>query len=310
MKCRMLLAIAWTMVASASTTTLWGAEPTQPTAAENSAELKVGVSYDIIAEIVSETRDGRTQPVLRAGRFIIPADSSGVNLQYRFDDPGLDYTSTRLRKSNLYSVTEGRYLRELESEQIVALPPGEYRFEVGGSPGAAGDLTITVIPGAPGARPPVPPVSTGSTAPPTTKPSPPTPPNDDETQSVMKAVAGAWSGSYTVEKITGDVSGLGTVVGRRAIGFTIQPDEAGFNAEGVVWMPPGWFGQAGRGSLEGKSVWFYVTGKPTVRGILYIDFKGTVNDAANTMAGSLTGYMPKGESSEEVFRGSWEMKRK
>lgn len=133
---------------------------------------------------------------------------------------------------------------------------------------------------------------------------------DEDTRAVIQAIAGAWSGSYTVEKVVGNVTDLGTVVGRRAMGFTIQPDEGGIKTNGAVWMPPGWFGQAGSGSLKGNSVWLIVVGKPTTRGVLVIQFKGTVNDTADAMAGTLSGYMPKGETSEEVFQGTWKMNRK
>ena len=328
MKSRMVNVVAWTMVAWVSTMITVGAEP-PPTAVEKPAILKTGNSYSVVAEIVSETLNGQQQPVLRAGRFIIPADASGVNLQYRFDDPEVGYTSTKLRKSNLYSVTEQRYLRELESNPILALPPGEYRFEIGGSPGAGGELTMTVVPGAPGTKTLVPPTSTSSTMPPSvkpdsfntsppTKPSPPATPIDTETQTVIKDITGGWSGSYTVEKISGDVSGLGTVTGRRAIGVNIQPDESNMPLDkgssiilsGAVWMPPGWFGKPTLGKIERKSIRFYLVSQPMARGVLIIDFKGTVDTAGGAMEGTLRGYMPRGDKSEELFQGTWAMKRK
>lgn len=312
MNLRICIALAWVMFAWASTTLSAADEPPAWPDADRSGALKVGASYAVIAEVVSETRDGQTRPMLRAGSFIIPEGASGVNLQYRFEDPGLGFTSTKLRMSNLYSVTERRYLHELETKPIVALPPGEYRLEIGGSSGAGGELTVTVVPGVPGTASPPPgakPDAVGTSPPTTTVP--PATPDDDETQAVSEAVAGAWSGSYTVEKITGDASGFGTVQGRRALGLTIQPGDHGLiDTTGTVWVPPGTFGRAGSGSLERKSIWFYVTGKPTARGVLFIHFRGTVDPAAGSMQGTLKGYLPKGDSSEEIFQGTWQMKRK
>ena len=260
---------------------------------------------------------GDSQPERRAGLFTIPMDTLGVDLKFRYQDPNTGYSSTTLKGSNLYSVTQNRYLRELESVQIYNLPPGDYRFEVGGTPGSSGELTVTVAPGTP--FPPTARTGNGATGTPTTKTkdsptpptttnvTPPTPPLDEET--TMKALDRAWSGIYTIDKITGPVDGLGQVQGKRAISVTFRRGETGVNASGAVWMPPGWFGNAGGGIVEpGGVVKFYVLSKQLNRGVLSIYYTGLYDPKTNSMKGTLIGYLPKGESSEAVFEGSWYLK--
>jgi len=80
------------------------------------------------------------------GEFTVPKGSQATKLKYSFSDPKLDYASTKLRGSNIYSVTEKRYMRELDTDPDFVLPPGEYKFVVGGSPGATGTLSFTTVP--------------------------------------------------------------------------------------------------------------------------------------------------------------------
>ncbi len=93
----------------------------------------------------------------RPGGFTIPKGSSGAKLTYSFYDPKSDYRSTKLRGSNIYSVTEHRYMDELTTNPNFVLPPGEYKFVVGGQPGALGNLTYTLVPTGPGSTKPPPP---------------------------------------------------------------------------------------------------------------------------------------------------------
>ncbi len=269
------------------------------------------------SSIAAQVLQGESQPERRAGLFTIPSDMLGVDLKFLYQDPNTGYTSTTLKGSNLYSVTQNRYLRELESVQIYNLPPGDYRFEVGGTPGSSGELTVTVVPGTP--FPPTTRTGNGATDTPTTNtkvtPTPPTttnvtppaPPLDEE--ATMKALDRAWSGVYTIDKITGPVEGLGQVQGKRAISITFRRGETGVNASGTVWMPPGWFGNAGGGIVEpGGVVRFHVLSKQLNRGVLSIYYKGLYDPKTDSMKGTLTGYMPKGESSEAVFEGTWYLK--
>ncbi len=91
------------------------------------------------------------------GSFTIPKGSQATKLKYSFADPKSDYTSTKLRGSNIYSVTEKRYMHELDKDPNFVLPPGEYKFVVGGSPGATGSLSYTTVPSSGTSSPPKPP---------------------------------------------------------------------------------------------------------------------------------------------------------
>lgn len=246
------------------------------------------------------------------GEFTIPKGSLGASLQYRFTDPTTDYTSTKLRGSNIYSVTEKRYLRELDTDPSFKLPPGDYRFVVGGTVGARGVLTYSIVVGVQENPPPG--TIGGTSLPPPSPPIEPTsnpPRNDDEaTTAAMKALVGGWGGTYTVERVTGDATGLGTVQGKRAIGIAVQRDAAGLQATGSVWVPPGWFGRPGRVNVDGSTVWFNVNGRPMGGKTLVLSFSGTLNAATGTISGELIGFVTKTDVSEEVFRGTWHMTRK
>lgn len=91
------------------------------------------------------------------GEFTIPKGSKGTKLKYNFHDPKSDYSSTKLNGRNIYSVTEHRYMDELDKNPDFELPPGDYKFVVGGKPGASGTLTYTTVPSSdtkPPAKPP------------------------------------------------------------------------------------------------------------------------------------------------------------
>jgi hypothetical protein len=260
----------------------------------------------VAAQVVVDDSAGGARPERRVGAFTIPKDTLGVDIKYDFNDPNIEISSTKLGGGNVFSVTENRYLRELESVQILVLPPGEYTFEVGGTPGSKGELTITVAPGTP--------LSTTRTnnpsntvPPPTgTTVTPPGPSDDEQIAETSKAIERSWSGQYTIEKITGNVSGMGQVLGKRAMQIKFERDEMGMNARGAVWMPPAWFGNAGGGIVEpGQVVRFHVLSKQFERGVLSIFYKGIYDPKSGTIKGTLIGYRPKGESSEAVFEGTW-----
>ena len=87
------------------------------------------------------------------GAFTIPKGSTATKLKYEFSDPKSDQKSTKLTGSNIYSVTEHRYMHELDKDPDFKLPPGDYKFVVGGYPGAMGNLTYTTVP-VPAKQPP------------------------------------------------------------------------------------------------------------------------------------------------------------
>jgi hypothetical protein len=74
-------------------------------------------------------------------------------------------------------------------------------------------------------------------------------------------------------------------------------------------MPPAWFGNAGGGIVEpGGVVRFHVQSKLFNRGVLSIYYKGVYDPKTDSMKGTLIGYLPKGETSEPVFEGTWYLK--
>jgi hypothetical protein len=261
-----------------------------------------GVSR-VAAQVIDSKETGRSQPQRQAGAFRIPVGSIGTNLEYRYRDPNLDYSSSRLTGSNIYSITENRYLRELEFVPIYRLPPGDYQFEVGGMPGAHGELTVSIVPGNP------PTTTTVTQTPTTTDDTAQKPPQDQEVSDTLKALDRAWSGQYTIEKVTGNMEGLGAVLGRRHFSVKMRPDNIGFSAEGAVWIPPGRFGWAAGGLVQQHRVInFYVASKETDRGSLLISFKGVYDPQTNSLKGTLIGNMVQGDSSNPVFEGSWYLK--
>ena len=80
------------------------------------------------------------------GSFTIPKGSAGTKLDYEFFDPKSGTRLTKLNGRNVYSVTEHRYMGELDKDPDFPLPPGDYRFVVGGQPGATGRLRFTEVP--------------------------------------------------------------------------------------------------------------------------------------------------------------------
>jgi len=110
-----------------------------------------GTLHTVEARVTSPSGTGSGTNVLaekQPGSFTIPKGSQATKLKYSFADPKLDYASTKLRGSNIYSVTEKRFMRELDKDPNFALPPGDYRFVVGGSPGATGTLSFMTAPSA------------------------------------------------------------------------------------------------------------------------------------------------------------------
>ncbi len=79
------------------------------------------------------------------GQFTVPEGYVATNFKYHFQDPATGYTSTRLGPSSIYSVTHGRSVREAAANPGFELPPGKYKFVVGGRPGAYGSLSFRLV---------------------------------------------------------------------------------------------------------------------------------------------------------------------
>ena len=80
------------------------------------------------------------------GEFTIPEGMTARNFKYRFHDPKSKIKLDKLSGSNIYSITEKRYVTEATSGPDFELPPGKYKFVVGGRPGAYGSLSFDVAP--------------------------------------------------------------------------------------------------------------------------------------------------------------------
>jgi hypothetical protein len=82
----------------------------------------------------------------RPGEFAIPKGSKAKDFKYHFHDPKSGQTLTKLRGNNVYSVTLHRYMKEFDTNPNFELPAGDYKFVVGGKPGAKGTLSYTAVP--------------------------------------------------------------------------------------------------------------------------------------------------------------------
>lgn len=77
----------------------------------------------------------------QVGEFTIPEGQIAQGLKFHFADPKTGFESDKIRKGNIYSVTRRKFVGDQET-----LPPGVYRFVVGGLPGSMGNLTFTTVP--------------------------------------------------------------------------------------------------------------------------------------------------------------------
>lgn len=109
-------------------------------------EEKQGTIHTATASMDYPTNVGvDIQAKKQPNEFTIPKGSKGTKLKYQFYNPKSGHTLTKLHGSNIYSVTEKRYMHELDSNPDFELPAGQYRFVIGGDPGATGTLSYTTV---------------------------------------------------------------------------------------------------------------------------------------------------------------------
>jgi len=107
-----------------------------------------GTVHTVTASMDYPTAGGvGIQAEKRPGEFTIPKGAKGTKLKYQFFNPKSGNTLTKLNGRSIYSVTEKRYMHELDGNPDFELPPGDYKFVVGGEPGATGTLTYTTAQG-------------------------------------------------------------------------------------------------------------------------------------------------------------------
>jgi hypothetical protein len=92
------------------------------------------------ARVVSGT--GAIQAQLEPWKFTVPAGKTAVNLSCERHNPASNWSSTALCK--VYSVTQKRDMVDGQGNPVTSLPPGTYRFAVGGEPGATGIFKYTL----------------------------------------------------------------------------------------------------------------------------------------------------------------------
>ena len=130
MKVRLVAVVVALGASLISSGLLFSAEPEEKT---------VSVS----ARVVSDFGQGAGIHVKKEpGQFTVPEGQKATELKYSFHDPKTGFESTKLTDSSVYSVTEGKYVDVSGDGGSLALPPGKYRFVVGGGPGAAGTLSF------------------------------------------------------------------------------------------------------------------------------------------------------------------------
>ncbi|HDQ93458.1 MAG TPA: hypothetical protein ENN89_04975 [Synergistetes bacterium] len=100
-------------------------------------------TYSVTAYV--ESGSGAIQAVLKPAEFTIAAGTTGTVTKFWWSDPKSGNSSEKLGYGgNIYSITQGRDWKDQNGNPIYQLPPGKYRFIVGGYPGAKGVLTYQV----------------------------------------------------------------------------------------------------------------------------------------------------------------------
>ena len=87
------------------------------------------------------------------GEFTVPEGHTATNFKYSFHDPKSKVKLDKLTGSSIYSITEKRYISEAANSPDFELSPGEYKFVVGGRPGAYGSLSYEIIVGQVASKP-------------------------------------------------------------------------------------------------------------------------------------------------------------
>lgn len=99
--------------------------------------------HSVTAHVVSGTGDIKAE--LQPVEFTIPAGTTGTVTKFHWSDPSSGSSSDKLGVGgSIYSITQKKSWKDQDGNPIFQLPPGEYRFTAGGSPGAYATLTYQV----------------------------------------------------------------------------------------------------------------------------------------------------------------------
>jgi len=137
-----------------------------------------GVMHTIDARVTYSSGTSAGTNVLaerQPGFFKVPAGQVARHFKYYFVDPKLNIERDKLNNHTIYCETTKSWVEIPADPAMLELPSGEYKFVVGGTPGAGGTLNFRTFASS-GVAPP----------PPDGKPQPPTirrPPPGDTTKS-------------------------------------------------------------------------------------------------------------------------------
>ena len=136
---RFLVRASYGLVASVLTS----AATTFCVAAPPPGEDMAGKRMSVEASIDHASGDPYIMARRRTGDFTIPDGYRAVNFRYAWGDPTSGRESSRLSPKNLEAV-KGWVPQDIGAPGT-SLGPGRYRFSVGGTPGAMGTLSFTLV---------------------------------------------------------------------------------------------------------------------------------------------------------------------
>ena len=105
------------------------------------------------------------------GYFTVPAGQVARHFKYYFVDPTSSIERDKLNNRTIYCETSKSWVEIPADPRALELPPGDYKFVVGGTPGASGTLNFRTF--ASGGAAPPPPGGDKRPPPPIRKPPPP-----------------------------------------------------------------------------------------------------------------------------------------
>lgn len=104
-----------------------------------------GEIHHAMARVIQGYKDPYSFAQLEPDPFNVPKGYVATKLIYRREDPKTDRKNDQLTATTIYSVTRGKYLAEAKNNPDIVLPAGDYKLVCGGTAGASGVLTYTLI---------------------------------------------------------------------------------------------------------------------------------------------------------------------
>ena len=104
-----------------------------------------GVMHTIDASVTYSTGTSAGTNIMaerQPGYFTVPAGQVARNFKYYFVDPKSNIERDKLNNRTIYCETTKRWVEIPADPAMLELPPGDYKFVVGGTPGASGTLNF------------------------------------------------------------------------------------------------------------------------------------------------------------------------